>query len=504
MQLHRRSPVADDAAQPSPDIDPQSARRAERQPASRARATTWVAVAGAVLIAGSALFAGGFTLGRQTALTDGTPQALAADLQPFWDAFNSIEQRYAGVPVSRRAVIEGAIGGMFKALGDPFSMYMTGEAYRASLTGLSGQFEGIGAVITTVDDHGSQGCSPAGTTCHVAVSSLIPGAPAERAGLRPADVMLSVDGTSVAGKTIDQVVTLVRGPAGTAVTLRVQRGDAPPFDVRIVRAVINSVDVTSRVIANGTLGYIRISAFGSGVAADFTTQLHTLLADHVRGLVLDLRDDPGGFVDQARTIASQFIGGGPIYWEEIAGGSRRPIDAEPGGIATSGNPPMIVLVNKGTASASEILAGALQETGRARLLGTTTYGKGTVQEWQQLGQDMGGFRLTIARWLTPSKQWINGKGLTPNVAYHAPTTAAIGSDPELDRAIQLLTTDSAPSTDVRGTDGDRATAGPGAASKSSPAGSGAPPPPVVTGSVPSRGPGGTVQVSLRPGAGALL
>ncbi len=498
MQLHPRSPVTDDTADASipaarsatvdpnatrtmPPDEPAPALVSRDRPGARSRAATWVAVAGALVIVGSVLFAGGFTLGRQTALTDGTPQALAADLQPFWDAFDSIEQRYAGIPVSRHAVIEGAISGMFKALPDPFSMYMTGEAYRASLTGLSGQFEGIGAVITTVDAHGMPGCSPVGATCHVAVSSLVPGSPAERAGLRPADVMLAVDGTSVSGKTVDQVVSLVRGPSGTAVTLRIQRGSGIPFDVRIVRAVINPVDVTSRVIANGALGYVRISAFGSGVAADFTAQLRTLLDHHVRGLVLDLRDDPGGFVDQARTIASQFIGSGPVYWEQVANGSRRPVDAEPGGMATNRNLPVVVLVNKGTASASEILAGALQDTGRARLLGTTTYGKGTVQEWQQLGRDMGGFRLTIARWLTPSEQWINGRGLTPNVTYTAPSNAPLGSDPELDRAIQLLAADNAPSALVRSA-GQAMTATPAS----------------------SADVGGTVEVSLRDGSGALL
>ncbi len=458
MQIQGTSPTPDAEASPPPgavdvldrealvadDAGPQPAARHGR---ARPGIATWIAAAGVAILVGSALFAGGFTLGRQTALTDGTPQALSAQLQPFWDAFDSIEQRYAGLPVTEHAVIEGAISGMFKALPDPFSMYLTGEAYRASLTGLSGQFEGIGAYITTIDASGAQGCSPAGASCRIAISGLIPRSPAAKAGLRAGDVILAVNGADVAGRTVDQVVALVQGRSGTAVTLRIERGTAAPFDVRLVRAVVTSVDVSSRLVANGTLGYIRISSFGSGVAADFVSQLRGLLADHVHGLVLDLRGNGGGFVDQARAIASQFIARGPIYWEQMSTGSRRAIDAEPGGIATGRDLPMIVLVDKGTASASEILAGALQDTGRARLMGTTTYGKGTIQEWQQLGHDMGGFRLTVARWLTPSRQWINGRGLTPNIAYTAPPSTPIGSDPELDRAIQLLTTDGgAPST----------------------------------------------------------
>jgi carboxyl-terminal processing protease len=425
--------AAPDALPPPPagDLPVTPTRAAHR------RAATWLAVLGGAVLAGSVLFAGGFLLGRQTALTDGTPQQLSADLQPFWDAFNSIEQRYAGIPVDRHTIVEGAINGMFKALGDPFSTYMTGEAYRASLTGLSGQFEGIGAVVASVDPSGAQGCAPIGPTCTVEIVRTIPGSPAERAGLRAGDLILAVDGAGVTGRTLGDVVTMVRGPRGTPVTLRIGRGPAA-FEVRVVRDIINTPDVTSRTIANGAVGYIRISSFGSGVAADFRAQLRALLAGGVHGLVLDLRGNPGGFVDQARTIASQFIGSGPIYWEQAADGSRRAIDAEPGGIATAHSLPIVVLVDKGTASASEILAGALQDTGRATLLGTTTYGKGTVQEWQLLGQDMGGFRLTIARWLTPSKRWINGKGLTPDVLFQPPANTPVGTDPELDRAIQLI------------------------------------------------------------------
>ena len=428
-------PGAPDAQRPAPEAGDRPTAPAR---ATHRRAATWLAALGGAVLAGSVLFAGGFLLGRQTALTDGTPQQLSADLQPFWDAFNSIEQRYAGLPVDRHTIIEGAINGMFKVLGDPFSTYMTGEAYRASLTGLSGQFEGIGAVVATNDPAGAEGCSPAGSTCRVVIVRTIAGSPAERSGLRAGDVILAVDGTSVTGRTIDDVVTMVRGPRGTPVTLRISRGAAAPFEVRIVRDIVNPEDVTSRTVASGTVGYIQIASFGSGVAADFTAQLRALLAGGVHGLVLDLRGNPGGFVDQARAIASQFIASGPIYWEQLANGSRRAFDAEPGGIATSRSLPVVILVDKGTASASEILAAALQDTGRATLLGTTTYGKGTVQEWQLLGQDMGGFKLTIARWLTPSKRWINGKGLTPNVPFRSPANAPADTDPALDRAIQLL------------------------------------------------------------------
>lgn len=404
------------------------------------RAARWIVVAGAAILAGSTLFVSGFALGRQTALTAGTPADLSAAMQPFWDAFNSIEQRYAGLPVDRRTVIEGAISGMFKALGDPFSTYLTGAEYQASLSGVSGQFQGIGAVIVTRDPAGVEGCTPAGPACRIVVASVYAGSPAGRAGVLAGDAILRVDGRIVDGMTTAQVVAVVRGPRGTQVTLTLSRGTAPAFDVRITRDVINPQDVTSRLMANGTVAYVRISSFGSGVAADFTGQLRALLAGGgVHGVLLDLRGDPGGFIDQARTIASQFIASGPIYWQQSADGSRIAYDAQPGGIATDPSLRVVVLVDKDTASAAEIVSAALQDTGRARLVGTTTYGKGTVQEWQLLGEDMGGFKLTIARWLTPSGRWINGKGLTPDVVAQAPARATPGSDPVLDRGLELLT-----------------------------------------------------------------
>ena len=404
------------------------------------RRAAWALAIAVLVLAGTGLFVAGFTLGRQTALTAGTPERLSADLQPFFDAFDSIDQRYAGVPVDRRKVIEGAIDGMFRALGDQFSFYMTGAQYRASLAGVSGQFEGIGAVITTEDPTGRQGCSPAGPRCAIVVDHTIGGSPAQRAGILPGDEIVAVDGVSVSGKTTADVVSLVRGPRGTQVVVSLSRAGRA-FELRITREVINPEDVTSRLLRNGTVAYVRIAAFGTGVAVDFASRLHGLAATRsVRGILLDLRGNPGGLVDQARSVASQFIGSGPIYWQQVADGERTAYDAEPGGIATSPRLPVVVLVDRDTASAAELLAGAIGDSGRGTLVGTTTFGKGTVQEWQLLGQGMGGFRLTIARWLTPTGRWINGTGLTPQVAYTPPASAPVGSDPTLDRGLEVLGT----------------------------------------------------------------
>jgi carboxyl-terminal processing protease len=402
-------------------------------------AAIWLALFVVAALAGSALFVSGYTLGRQNALTAGTPDSLQAEFQPFWDAFNKIDQRYAGGPVDRHLLLEGALDGMFKALGDPYSSYMSAEDYAKSLAGVSGQFEGIGADMATKEASGTQGCSPLSSTCRIYVVRPIRGSPAERAGLLAGDVFLKVDGASVDGKTIDQVVALVRGKRGTQVTLTILRGSDPAFDVRITRDVINAEDVTSSVLAGGQIGYIRISGFGAGAADDFRSQLGDLVnARHLQRIVIDLRGNPGGFVDQARTIASQFIASGPIYWEQPAGEPPVEQDAEPGGIATDPAIRVAVLIDANTASASEILAGALQDTGRAQLVGTKSFGKGTVQEWDTLGANAGGFRLTIAKWLTPKQRWIHHVGLTPDVPITAPANAPAGSDAVLERAISLL------------------------------------------------------------------
>ena len=413
-------------------------------PPRRNSAAVYAALFVVAVLARSALFVSGFSLGRQQAATPGTADSLQQRFEPFWDAYHKIDREYVGT-VDEKKLVEGAIDGMFKALGDPYSSYMSSDEYRRSLSGLSGEFEGVGAEMTSRDRSGKSGCSPAGPNCLLVVVRPLPGSPAEKAGVRPNDEVIAVDRQSVQGLTLDETVTRVRGKRGTPVTITFRRG-AREFDLRIVRDVIRTQDVFSTVLGAGRVGYIRINGFSSNAAGDFKQQLEQLVRSRkVSSLVLDLRDDPGGFVDAARTIASQFVGKGPIFWEEYADGRKIAQQAEPGGIATDAGLRMIVLVNAGTASASEIVAGALQDTGRARLVGEKTYGKGTIQQWQTLTNDTGGFRLSIAKWLTPKQRWIHEKGLQPDVAVKDPADAPTGNearpdkDPALKRALELLT-----------------------------------------------------------------
>ncbi len=405
--------------------------------------TSLLALALVAVLGGSLLFGSGFALGHLAGSTPGTAVEDQQAFQAFWDAYHAITREYVG-SVDRKRLVEGAIGGMFGALGDRFSSYLSSEDFKASLAGLAGQFEGIGAVMTTRAPDGIEGCTPIGPSCRLLVLRTMPGAPAARAGLRADDEVVAVDGRAVTGQALDAVTKQVRGPRGTSVTLQVARAGGAPFDLAITREVIQEEAVTSRTIADGRVGYIRLVDFSPGAANDFRAQLKALLDEGLTRIAFDLRGDPGGYVDAAQTIASQFIGSGPIFWQAYADGREVPQQAQPGGVAVDPSIQVVVLVDQGSASASEIVAAALQDTGRARLVGQTTYGKGTIQQWQSLPEDMGGFRLSIAKWLTPvRKAWIAGVGLTPDVVVATPANSAPGQDPVLDRAVDLLL---APST----------------------------------------------------------
>jgi carboxyl-terminal processing protease len=396
-----------------------------------------VALSLVAVLAGGALFLSGWTLGHQAAMTPGTPTGETEAFQAFWDTYRAVTDRYAGGTVDRRKVIEGAIKGMIGALGDPYSMYLTPDEFKQSLSGISGEFEGIGATIGTADGAGkTSACTTIAADCRLVVVSPIAGSPAEKAGLKPGDVINTIDGASLDGLTVDQARARIRGPKDTTVRLGIVR-DGQAQEIEIVRAVIVTPEVESKVLADGTVGYIRLSGFSDHSAE----ALHTAAAENVKAgrtkLILDLRGNPGGFVTAARDVASQFLAEGTVFWEEDASGNLTESAAKPGGAATDPKIQLVVLVDGGSASASEIVAGALHDRGRAKLVGTKTFGKGTVQQWTQLEGDNGGFRLTIAKWLTPDKTWVHGVGITPDVVVDT-APAKPGDDPVLDAGLREL------------------------------------------------------------------
>lgn len=426
-------------------------------PAPRRR--SWAFAASIVLVAilgGGALFMSGYSIGRDAGRVGGSSVDDATAWKPFWDVYDAVTNRFPLGPVDRTKLVEGAIKGLVDSLGDPYSTYLSPEDFQGTLNDISGTFEGIGAEIGAVDDSGhTSDCSTFGPNCNMVVIAPIAGSPAEAAGLLPGDVVTQIDGTSLGGLTADQARDKVRGKAGTDVTLHIERyatateatpapGASPAprtllksFDVTITRAKVQRREVTSRVLANGTVGYVSLAGFSGNGATEVKKALQGFVDKKIKKVVFDLRGNPGGFVTDALDVASQFIATGPVYWMESAQGVDTETDATSGGIATDPSIQVVVLIDKGSASASEIVAGALQDRGRAKLIGETSYGKGTVQEWIDLG-DIGGVKLTVNKWLTPDKRWIHHVGLTPDVPVTVPADNPPGADPVLDKALEVL------------------------------------------------------------------
>ena len=409
-----------------------------RAPERRLGPGVLLSLAIVAVFGGSILFVSGFSLGRQVATTPGTPVSEAAEFQAFWDAYRAVTERYAGGPVDRKELVEGAIKGMIAALDDPFSQYLTSQEYRDSLRGISATFEGIGANIATAGPDGkSTTCSPISDTCLLVITSPVEDSPAEKAGLEAGDVIDAIDGMATAGLSVDDATGRIRGPRDSVVTLRIVRNHGAPFDVTLTRAVIIQKEVSNKALADGDVGYIKLTGFSEHAVDEMTAAVTSDVNAGQNKLILDLRGNPGGFVTAAQKIASQFISSGVLFWQEDAKGTLTETDALAGGAATDPKIRLVVLVDGGSASASEIVAAALQERGRAQLVGEKTYGKGTVQQWTPLEGDNGGFRLTVAKWLTPDKNWIHKHGIVPDVVVPA-SDPVTGTDSILDRALELL------------------------------------------------------------------
>ena len=397
-----------------------------------------VAVTAIALLSGSALFLSGYSMGRQSAVEPGTPGDEGMAFRPFWDTYHTIEDRYAGGPVDREAVVQGAIRGMIQSLEDPYSAYLTSDQYRSSLQGISGQFEGIGAEIATQASDGTQGCATLGPTCRLVIIAPMGGSPAEKAGLLPGDLVLATDGIPLDGLTVDAARERMRGPKDTTVELSIQRAGQMPFDLTVVRDIIQEREVETRELVDGRVGYLHLEGFSDQAASDFAAAVKTHVEAGRRMLIVDLRGNPGGYVTAARAVASQFLGSGLVFWEQDAKGGVIPTEADPGGYATDPSIRVVVLIDRGSASASEIVAAALHDSGRATLVGQRSFGKGTVQQWQELAGEGGAFRMTIAKWLTPDKRWIHNIGIEPDVTVQVPATLGPGEDPVLAEAIEVV------------------------------------------------------------------
>lgn len=352
------------------------------------------------------------------------PQDAEELFAPFWEAWGIVHDEYVDQPMDDVALMRGAIRGMVEALGDPHSSYMDPDEYLQANLPLDGEYEGIGA---WVDSEGEL----------LTIIAAMPGSPAERAGLQPGDQVIAVDGEDVTGLDGSLVIRKVLGPAGTSVELTIRRqGEVDPLVVDIVRERITLPSVESEMLESG-IGYVRLYTFADQTGDDLERALQSVLQEDPVGLILDLRGNGGGFLTTAVDVASQFVAEGKLLTERFGDGSEQNYPAKRGGLATE--IPLVVLIDGGTASASEIVAGAIQDYGRGVLVGETSFGKGSVQNWVPLEDEQGAVRVTIARWYTPNDRQIQGIGLEPDYPVApAEASAAAESDPQLDKAVELL------------------------------------------------------------------
>jgi carboxyl-terminal processing protease len=268
------------------------------------------------------------------------------------------------------------------------------------------------------------------------IISPMPGSPAEKAGLKPNDKVIAIDGNDMTGVDGEVVRQKVLGPEGSKVRLTILRQGQAPFDVEIIRSKIQVPTVESRML-DDHVAYVRLFTFGRDTTAELDKNLKSLMAQNPVGLILDLRYNGGGYLDTAIDVASAFIQSGVVMYEQFGDGSRTTYEAKGGGVATQ--IPMVVLVNNGSASASEIVAGAIQDRGRGKLVGTKTFGKGSVQNYSPLVNNEGAVRVTVAHWLTPNGRQIDKQGLEPDVVVEiTDADFQAGKDPQLQAAIDLL------------------------------------------------------------------
>ena len=355
-----------------------------------------------------------------------TPAELQTLFSPFWEAWTLIHKNFVDQPVDDVALMRGAISGMMQALGDKHSTYMDPTNFEQANASLEGEYDGIGAYVDI-------------TTKYLTITSPMPGSPAERVGLLPGDQVVAIDGEDMTGIIAEVARTKVVGPAGTTVHLTILReGEDKLLEFDVVREKITLKSATGKMLKND-IAYVQVTTFGAKTTPELLATLKELMAKNPKGIILDLRNNGGGYLQTAVEVTSQFVGDGVVLYEQYGDGTRNTYDVIPGGMATDTKIPMVVLINEGSASASEIVAGALQDDGRAKLVGMVSYGKGSVQNWIPLSGDNGAVRITIARWLTPKEHTIHEIGLTPDVVVQmTEEDFKAKRDPQLDAAVETL------------------------------------------------------------------
>ena len=332
--------------------------------------------------------------------------------------------------VDDETLIDGQLKGMFEALKDPYSLYMTKEEFKDFMEHTKGVYGGIGVIVTPGEDN------------LITVVSPIEDTPGEKAGIKTGDKIIKVNGEEFSADKMDAAVKIMKGEPGTEVSLTILRqdkeGKTNEIEMKIVREEIRIKSVKSTVLED-KIGYIKITSFDDLTYKDFKSELNSLEKQNIKGIVLDLRNNPGGLLDVCADIADEFLGEGTIVYTETRNGEREYLKSD----KKKTDLPLVVLVNEGSASASEILAGAIKDTKRGELIGTKTFGKGIVQRIIKL-PDGSGYKLTVSEYFTPNGTNIHGIGITPDVIIELPEDVEmigvenLKQDVQLQKAIEMM------------------------------------------------------------------
>jgi carboxyl-terminal processing protease len=390
-----------------------------------------------IVLAATVAFSTGFFVGESRGVRSVVPQgegkvdgqgeipeylAEDVDFKQFWEIWNLVKDEFYRQPVSEKQLYYGALKGMVAGTGDPYTVYLDPEEATEFAANLEGSFEGIGAEIGIKEDR-------------LQIVAPIDGAPAQKAGLMPGDWIVMIDGVETTGMSVEEAVTHIRGEGGTQVVLTIGReGEDALLEVSITREKI-VIDSVKWSVDDDNIMTISLSTFNHDTSELFNDAIQEALVSDVRGIILDMRSNPGGLLTTAIDIASAWVGYDPVVIERAQDNAKTYK-----GVTTARlqGVPTVVLVNGGSASASEIVSGALQDYGYATLVGTQTYGKGSVQDYQSL-EDGSAVKITTAEWYTPKGRTIHEEGITPDVVVEYSVEQYKDKvDPQLDTAREIL------------------------------------------------------------------
>ncbi|MBA3944294.1 MAG: S41 family peptidase [Herpetosiphonaceae bacterium] len=393
-------------------------------------------------------------LGPTGAVRRSTPDNVSKDFEIYWQAWDLVDQHfYRDKPLDYHKMMYASLSAMMHSLGDDYTFFQEPEEATKTREQMDGQFEGIGAYL---EFHNGQ----------LVITAPVEGSPAEKAGLQAGDIVLKINDAEVAPKLVNldadgmakQAAALIRGPRGTPIKLLISRpATKQTLEFNLVREAIPLITIHSKML-QGNIAYIQLTQFEGTTTAQLDKALKQLLPQHPHGIILDLRNDPGGLLDTAQNVLGRFLKDGTALYEQFGDGAETRFEVQRSmGAPSTFDIPMIVLINSNSASASEIVAGALRDRGRATLLGEKSFGKGSVQTVSKLDDDSSA-RITIAHWLTPNKDQIHKKGIPPTwyvpfdnaERYQVPLPKVKATDPDktsdsqLSWALKLLTTGEQP------------------------------------------------------------